>query len=296
MDTVPGKLPWLRKNPLLNNIHLEKIYGLKLWNTEPILEINSLTSSLSNDTYCIVTTEHKYFARFDNINAHLFSRDRSVEAHLQKLAAEVNLAPQPIFRDIHQGFIISEYIEGDTLKIEQMEHPSTHIKFKKFFQDLYELPTNSFEVLDLEYLVESYFNQLPRSHALYAPIRQRQIRFAPLLKQLSQPQQTNKICHLDLSADNLLFTKNSDLMALDWEYAALSHPYLDLAIFYRNFNLNKETLITLTSHIFMIDWDIFALYLDLSQWLDALWFAIRGNYWKDDSNIKLAKALIQALD
>lgn len=39
------------------------------------------------------------------------------------------------------------------------------------------------------------------------------------------------LCHIDANADNFLLKKNGDIVLIDWEYAAMQDPDVDIAMF-----------------------------------------------------------------
>lgn len=103
--------------------------------------------------------------------------------------------------------------------------------------------------------------------------------FNKLLTIPSMESGTRVLCHQDLTLENMIRTE-ARIVTIDWEYASLSDPAFDLAVFTYSHDLDEEQLLRLLNHY---DGNEPALpsrvhYFEMIYgMLEILWWQIRGN-------------------
>ena len=65
-----------------------------------------------------------------------------------------------------------------------------------------------------------------------------------MLAQLQSIERPKVLCHVDFVEVNFLFTKEKDYL-LDWEYAGMADPLIDIAVFVVYGGLQDQEIITL---------------------------------------------------
>ena len=187
-------------------------YGLPCQSQPQI--IRELGGGLSNRSFLVQADEQRWVLRLDSPGAEALGVDREREYQIHQLAAEVGLAPTCVRADRQLGFFITQYIEKEliftpTRKSEQLDG------FYTFFSRLHNLN------LDLPSF--DYAAQLQRLSGL-RNLPNEILSALEILR--AHPRQG--ICHHDPNPNNVLFLKER-VMMLDWEYAAVGKPILDLA-------------------------------------------------------------------
>ncbi|MEE6646632.1 phosphotransferase [Limosilactobacillus pontis] len=68
----------------------------------------------------------------------------------------------------------------------------------------------------------------PSAYRDYAAVKDRVDRLRPFISQHAKPQ---VLCHIDANPDNFVFDRNDHLYLIDWEYAGMQDPDIDVAMF-----------------------------------------------------------------
>ncbi len=184
-------------------------------NSKPVFE-KYLSGGRSNISALVAAPTGKFVVRLDNINPRRLGLNRPAEWHIQKKAAERDLAPCPVYCNLGLGILVSEYIQAkpavadDTGELEQIAN---------LLRGIHALPTVKYRLLPLDraYLYQSLLHQptLPED-------------FIALSQQLADTSEPC-LCHNDLLRSNRI-PGQSHLLAIDWEYAATGDPWFDLAV------------------------------------------------------------------
>lgn len=198
-----------------------------------------MTMGLSGASVYAVTTEVGEFILRLNVTAR---NDNTFTQALfaQRLAAEQNLAPKIIYVDPTAGVTISEKITGMhmgmVLAQPEVRSRALHGLATSLGQ-LHEISAEKFPAFDME-LVRSIWDeqaQRPGFPAWAAPLG----RFVAAGNAAMRENDRRVFSHNDTNPANLLWD-GTKIWMIDWERAALSHPYLDLAIFANFSNLADD--------------------------------------------------------
>ncbi len=186
----------------------------KLFEHQTIEEFKPLAQQgHSNRIFFIKTAEKKYLAREFQLTL-----DRKAEFQIQQKAFSKKIAGKPIFLDVNNGFMVTEYIEGKhKSKLTQHNLKKLALLLKKLHKIKIRQKQNSFKenFLFKDKKVKKAFiilNKEPKEYALG---------------------------HNDLHAKNILFTPTS-IKLIDWEYARYSDIYFDLVSIIIEYKLNKK--------------------------------------------------------
>jgi len=177
----------------------------------------------SNRIFLIKLANKKYLARKFQI-----SLDRKAEFQIQKKAFYKKIAGKPILLDVKNGFMITEFIEGEHKnKLNQQELKKLALLLRKLHKIKIRQKQNSFKenFLFKNTKVKKAFILLDREPKEYA------------------------LGHNDLHAKNILFTPTS-IKLIDWEYARYSDIYFDLVSIIIEYKLNKKDSKTFLKNYF----------------------------------------------
>ncbi len=156
-----------------------------------------------NQNYLLHTAQASYLLRLFGEE----ERDRAMEYHLQQLAFQHTLAPEPHLLDLAAGFMVSAYISG----IHRQTLSAQHLQaLAKSLAALHRIPHQE--------------KQIPSHKVLYHP---NVSDYDPVL------------CHHDLNPYNILWEDGIPVL-IDWEYAGINDRYFDLASVTVEFGLDKQ--------------------------------------------------------
>lgn len=225
-------------------------YGLPCQSQPQI--VRELGGGLSNRSFLVQADEQRWVLRLDSPDAEALGVNRAREYQIHQLAAEVGLAPTCIRADQQLGFFITQYIEEELIftprrKGEQLD------SFYAFFSRLHNLN------VDLPQF--DYATQLKRLSGLSSLPNE-------ILSALEIVGADSRlgICHHDPNSNNVLFLKERVVM-IDWEYAALGNPVIDLAGLVHEWALSR----TEVSQKFAIDSELLLAGLTLYTAMSHYW-------------------------
>ncbi len=238
------------------------------------LQIFPVSMGYSNSSYRIETPNKKYILRIDTSAKNLFQCDRQLELTILKEAEKLNIAPKVVYSDIDQGILITEYIEGRLLHQTDLTRPVIANSLNQLLDDISMISVDTRARL-LHKTIGYYWQLIVPVLKEYAQLSRVRKQLQPLIIDLSMQQQHYEICHNDLGKGNLILQDDHHIVALDWEYAALSHPLLDFAIFANAWDLTNLQLTEMfPQKFYKMDFDWHQM-RKLATFIEALWYAIR---------------------
>ena len=212
------------------------IASLPCW--QGTVTIEPLAGGITNRNYIVEDAGRRFVVRVCHPLPHL-GICRANEVVCQRLAASLGLAPA--VRYYQEGTLVSEYVEGRTLKPENVREPALLKRLAATLRTLHD----AWDRLEGELI---YFSPLQTVRTYAATARRmgaslpdevdELIEGAVRLAHTLSPF-TPVLCHNDLLAANLLEEGNR-LWLVDWEYAGIGNPLFDLANVSSNNDLNAE--------------------------------------------------------
>ncbi len=198
---------------MVNRTAFEK---LPLFKDDPIHSITPVgAQGYCNLNYRIETAKEVYLLR-------LFKEegiDRKREFTLQQKAAALGIAPRPLLLDLTEGWMITEFAEGEHLEVLSK---SQNRALAKALQKLHTIGADM-PPLALYELVKTHSETI--EHAF---------------KVLEASPKEIVLCHNDLNPKNLLW-QGSNVALIDFEYAAANDRYFDVAAVCEEFAFSQES-------------------------------------------------------
>jgi thiamine kinase-like enzyme len=235
----------------------------KRWPSAPVRK-PTITSNLEGDT-------NLSFKLSDGISAWVLRLntletdsgiDRSGEIAALKAAHKAGLAPQ--IEAVSSDFLITQFISGprpdfdDLPEIGQLFHKIHHLSADMKSLDLLKHIERYASQCDIDVEIEDCINIL-LSLPCPSPI-------------------AGALCHQDLTLQNILKT-DGRLIAIDWEYARISDPAYDLAVFITVENLGEDQSAILLHHYNNNDPKFrtrIDYYKPVYRMIEILWWLMRG--------------------
>jgi len=199
--------------------------------------VTAITSSLSAaGVYSVTTEKGEFFLRLHAVGLSGFAE--MVAA--QKLAAAQGLAPNVILVDEAAGAVISAKVEGIPfgLALQQPDiRPHLLRNLAETLARLHTIPAPDLRPFDLS-LGQSLWDEQSQREGFPAwaiPLGA----FIVSANTALASDERRVLSHNDVNPANLLWD-GSQVWMVDWESAALAHPYLDLATFETFVNLSDD--------------------------------------------------------
>ena len=160
--------------------------------------------------------EQHFVIRVDGPNVRKLGLNRRVEWHVQQSAWRRGLAPRPVYFNPELGVLVSQFCAAER----QPAEPETELGgVAGLLRQIHALPRVKYRLQPLD----------------------RARHYAGLLQQSALPKTVESLClrlqrtaviclcHNDLLRANRLYS-GGQLLALDWEYAAMGDPWFELAV------------------------------------------------------------------
>ena len=247
--------------------------------------IGALHGGLSNSSVLLQIGEQRCVLRLNGIDSEALGIDRDQEAAAQACAGEYALAPALLYRDTKLRFQVSEYVPGRSWTEADLSDRSQLSKLAGLLAAIHSLPAIDGQ-LDITAKITRY-KRMQRYHSAALLELEHAIDIVVdnvVDNNVCTREQQHSLCHGDLLAANIV-EKEGRLWALDWEYAAMSSPYFDLAVVIEGQFIDP----TLQSDFIdkynelrpqsPIAWDILYQWRIVYGYLDCLWYAL----WAGDA-------------
>lgn len=214
----------------LNNDTLSSIADVFNEEVKNITHIKSLKKGMTNRSFLFEINKEKYIMRIPGEGtSQLINRTEEYEVY-QKIK-DLNISDEVIYMNPENGYKITKYLK-DTRVCDQ-DNDKDLIKCMNLLKKFHDKNLKVKHQFDVFEKIEFYEN-LRGSESVYKDYSKTKEKIITLKKLIDQFPKEWKLCHIDANCDNFLFYKDNGkekLKLIDWEYAAMQDPHLDIAMF-----------------------------------------------------------------
>jgi thiamine kinase-like enzyme len=201
------------------------------------LRLTALSGGITNRNFLVTVSgsPERYVIRLAGNDTHLLGISREVEYAATVAAAGVGVGPEVTAFIRPEGYLVTRFIEGSPVPIEQVREPDTIERVADALRRIHGGPPIPGLFVPLR-IVDAYKAlaqargvRIPPEYELAAAIGRR-IELACLADPVEL-----RSCHNDLLNANFI-DDGARIRIVDWEYAGMGDPYFDLG----NFSINHE--------------------------------------------------------
>ncbi len=188
--------------------------------------IERLGGGTVNEVYRIDSAAGRFVLRLDGPAWRRPGVDRARELVLHRTAAAAGLAPALVHAAPDtQGLLVMEYLDGRVWGSADYDDLAALRQLGERLYALHRLAAPAIDAFDPWRVAQAYVRQIDGEHgsALELPLQ----RLAALSAELHSSDALVSVVHGDLWQGNVL--QGSRLWMLDWEYAQVSDPLMDVA-------------------------------------------------------------------
>ncbi len=191
-----------------------------------IHDIKVLKKGMTNRSFLFTINNKKYIMRIPGEGTDKLI-NRRYEYEVYQIVNKEGICDKVIFMDEKTGVKITEYVENcHVLDAFNKGEVRTCIEYLKKFHDKKLKCNHEFDIwAQLEYY-ESLFNH-ESLYEDYDVVKERVLSLKPFIDGLKKER---TLTHIDAVADNFLLSSNG-INLIDWEYAGMQDPHVDLAMF-----------------------------------------------------------------
>lgn len=191
------------------------------------IELTPLKQGMTNDSFIFSINNERYIIRVPGVNTEkIINRHQEYDVY-QAIKDEEFVEPV-VYIDRDKGYKISKFIENShTVNPKDWNEINACLKRLKEFHSQSHRVEHCFDVFEHINYYESLMPNVSR-YDDYAETKKNIESLKPIIENLVKDW---TLCHIDAVCDNFLVTENQDVYLIDFEYAAMQDPDLDLAMF-----------------------------------------------------------------
>lgn len=212
----------------------EAILRVPQWASAGDLVSAPLSGGITNSNYRVEVGGEVFVLRLAGANTEYLGIDRENEYTANRLAGELQIAPEVVYFIRPEGYLVTRFIAGRPVPADEIGEPQMIHQVSDILKTIHNMPAipGAFSPFRV---VEEYA-KVAREHGVSFPGN-----FSWLLERMQQAESAfltepyaPSPCHNDLLNENFLF--DGRIRILDWEYAGMGDIFFDLA----NFSINHE--------------------------------------------------------
>ncbi len=199
---------------------------------EDICNIQILKKGMTNRSFLFQVDNKKYIMRIPGEGTDQLI-NRAQEAEVYQTIANENLSDRVLYINPVNGFKITEYLynartcdPANEQDLEKCMEKLRHFHSRKLKVN------HTFDIFGKIEFYESLWNGTPSIYPDYASTKAHMWELKPYIEANCEEK---VLTHIDAVPDNFLFTKSKngedELRLIDWEYAGMQDPHVDVAMF-----------------------------------------------------------------
>lgn len=234
------------------------------WTKKPLTKpvLSSQLGGQSNHSFMVSDGISNWVIRLNSSIADE-GRDLQNEVKAHQAACRAGIAPSIVY--FNSDFLITEFLEGNKPGMADLP------EIGQLFSLIHSIDVDV-RPLDLMNHLETYFMQAKPDLKVTRC-------FNRLLAVPSMDATDRVLCHQDLTFENMIRTQKG-IVTIDWEYASLSDPAFDLAVFTYTHNLDEKQRLQLLGHYDGNDANLsrrIRYFEMIYAMIEILWWQIRGH-------------------
>lgn len=215
----------------LENESLEVISKTLNCKNEDIKNIKTLKKGMTNRSFIFTVDSKKYIMRIPGEGTDKLI-NRKEEADVYNTIKEKNICDELFYINPDNGFKISSFVENSRVcDPYNFEDVSKCMKKLKHFHDMKLKVNHEFSIVKQIDFYESLWLE-PKS--IFDDYQQTKKNVLSLIPFVNKNKAESVLTHIDAVPDNFLFSKNGkteNIQLIDWEYAGMQDPHVDIAMF-----------------------------------------------------------------
>lgn len=199
---------------------------------DEVFDIIALKKGMTNQSFLFKCREKKYIMRIPGEGTSQLI-NRVQEADVYRVIRDKQICDNVIYINPDNGYKITEYIENarvcDPMNVEDV---AKCMSMLRKFHELELHVEHEFDIFKQIDFYESLWNGLP---SVYKDYNETKKKIFSLQEYINQYVDKKVLTHIDAVPDNFLLIqdgeKTESIRLIDWEYAGMQDPHVDIAMF-----------------------------------------------------------------
>jgi len=196
--------------------------------TEEITNITVLKKGMTNRSFLFSCKGKQYIMRIPGEGTDKLI-NRVQEEAVYSTIKEYNLCDNVIYMNSENGYKITEYMEN-TRVCDPLNEKDVKICVEKL-RKFHEMKLSVEHTFDIFQQIEFYEKLWNGKKSVYRDYEETKEKVLELKAYIDAQEKEWTLAHIDAVPDNFLFTETDDIRLIDWEYAGMQDPHVDLAMF-----------------------------------------------------------------
>lgn len=201
--------------------------ALKITSSE-ITDITVLKKGMTNRSFLFAARGKKYIMRIPGEGTDQLINRRQ-EASVYHVIADKHICDDIAYINADNGYKITEFLEGSrTCDADSVEDLKICMDKLRDFHSLKLKVDHTFDIFGQIDFYEKLWNG---QKSVYRDYKKTKENVLSLKACIDEQKKEYCLTHIDAVPDNFLFTDDGDVRLIDWEYAGMQDPHVDIAMF-----------------------------------------------------------------
>lgn len=242
--------------------------------------LRTLKAGMTNKSFLFEVNDQSYICRIPGKGTDLLI-DRKHEYDSYMAVKELHITEKIIYFDKESGYKISKFYEGSrNADPKNTKEMSRCMELLKSLHDKHIQVGHNFDIAER---IKYYTELCKESGGIsFEDVDFVQKNMKILLDVLDKMKSQTCLCHIDSVADNFIITADNRIKLIDWEYAGMAEPIIDIAMCaIYSYYTKEEADALLESYLkrqpTAYEYKKLYAYMALSGYLWALWTVYKSN-------------------
>lgn len=196
-------------------------------NVQEINHIHVLKKGMTNRSFIFACHNHHYIMRIPGAGTRKLI-NRQYEYDVYQAIKKLSYVEHTLYLNPKNGYKLTRFIENShNCDPENWDDVRQSMQLLKSMHQSHLKVDHSF---DLRQQIEMY-EKLRKTDSAYRDYDEVKNRIKQLLSIIDKMNKQWTLCHIDAVADNFVFDDHGDVYLIDWEYAGMQDPHVDIAMF-----------------------------------------------------------------
>lgn len=197
-------------------------------NSKDIVNIEVLKKGMTNRSFLFTCKGKRYIMRIPGEGTEQLI-NRQEEAEVYQIIAGRGICDNVIYMNPNNGYKITEFIEDS--RVCDIENVNDLKLCMEKLQEFHKMKLKVKHTFDIFRQIDFYESLWGGQSSIYRDYTKTKANIFSLREYVDAHKEEYCLTHIDAVPDNFLFTSDGDVRLIDWEYAAMQDPHVDIAMF-----------------------------------------------------------------
>ena len=197
-------------------------------NKNEIVDINILKKGMTNRSFLFSCRNQRYIMRIPGEGTDLLIK-RDEESAVYDVIKNKDICDDIVYISPLNGYKITRYLESS--RVCNPDNEEDLVRCMKKLRDFHSLNLKVGHKFDIFKQIDFYEYLWDGAPSVYRDYNDTKIKAFELKEYIDNCKTEMCLTHIDAVPDNFLFTADGDIRLIDWEYAGMQDPHVDIAMF-----------------------------------------------------------------